>query len=132
LPLYSVVIDPNTTPYSIIVAGDGGVFQSGDQGKTWQKLGLDLPNAQMVMLAVDSNATPELLRVASWGRGAFQLVDCHKDCDAINAVCQDNCAADFESCGFETHEPHRACVKAFRACRKSCNDENAQCLASCK
>jgi hypothetical protein len=73
LPLYSVLIDPNTTPHTIIVAGDGGVFQTADQGKSWQKLGLSLPNAQMVMLALDSSVSPELLRVGSWGRGAFQL-----------------------------------------------------------
>ena len=74
LPLYSVVIDPNTSPHTIIVAGDGGVFQSTDLGKAWQVLGSGLPNAQMMALALDSSVRPEVLRVASWGRSAFELV----------------------------------------------------------
>jgi hypothetical protein len=73
LPLYSVVIDPSTTPHTIIVSGDGGVFQTADQGLTWQRLGLGLPNVQMRMLALDSGVSPELLRVGSWGRSAFEL-----------------------------------------------------------
>ena len=74
LPLYSVVIDPNTAPHTVIAAGDGGVFQSSDLGKTWQVLGSGLPNAQMTVLALDSSVRPEVLRVASWGRSAFELV----------------------------------------------------------
>jgi len=72
LPVYSVVIDPNTVLHTIIVAGDGGVFQTGDF-VTWQKLGAGLPNAQMVMLALDDSVKPEVLRVASWGRSAFEM-----------------------------------------------------------
>jgi len=73
LPLYSVVIVPSTTPHTIVVAGDGGVFQSADLGRSWQKLGSGLPNAQMQMLALDSSVKPILLRVGSWGRGVFEL-----------------------------------------------------------
>jgi photosystem II stability/assembly factor-like uncharacterized protein len=75
LPLYSVVIDPQTIPHTIVVAGDGGVFQSTDVGKTWQVLGSGLPvSAQMIALALDSDVRPEVLRVASWGRSAFELI----------------------------------------------------------
>jgi photosystem II stability/assembly factor-like uncharacterized protein len=73
LPLYSVVIDSNTNPHTIIVAGDGGVFQTTGFGFFWQKLGTGLPNAQMVKLALDDSARPKILRVASWGRGAFEM-----------------------------------------------------------
>ena len=55
------------------MAGDGGVFQTSDQGQTWQKLGTGLPNAQMQALALNTGARPEILRVASWGRSAFEL-----------------------------------------------------------
>ena len=75
LPLYSVVIDPNTDPHTIVVAGDGGVFQSTNLGKTWQTLGSGLPSSvQMRALALDNSVRPEVLRVASWGRSAFELV----------------------------------------------------------
>lgn len=130
LPLYSAVIDPNTTPHTIIVAGDGGVFQTGNQGKAWQKLGTGLPNAQMEMLALDSAASPELLRVASWGRGVFELSDCVQNCEAADSVCILNCEADFASCQQET--PHLNCRKTFKACKNSCEDDKAQCVASCK
>jgi photosystem II stability/assembly factor-like uncharacterized protein len=73
LPVYSVVIDPGQFPHTIIVAGDGGVFQTADQGGSWQKLGTGLPNAQMLALALNTGARPEILRVASWGRSAFEL-----------------------------------------------------------
>jgi hypothetical protein len=73
LPVYSVVIDPNTNPHTIIVAGDGGVFQTASLGIIWQRLGTGLPNAQMMMLALDDSVRPEILRVASWGRSAFEL-----------------------------------------------------------
>lgn len=71
LPLHSVVIDPSTSPHTIIVGGDGGVFQSADQGTTWQRLGLGLPNAQVQMLALDTST--ELLRAGTYGRSAFEL-----------------------------------------------------------
>ena len=82
--MYSVVIDSNSTPHPIIVAGDGGVFESVNRGQTWHKLGGGLPNVRMMMLALDSSAKPPLLRVASWGRGAFELALLPPACDAIS------------------------------------------------
>lgn len=73
LPLHSVVIDPGTTPHSIIVASDAGVLRSADLGASWQVLGQGLPHTQCQTMALDSTANPPLLRVGTYGRSAFEL-----------------------------------------------------------
>lgn len=73
LPLRSVVFDPGTSPnHAIIVAGDGGVLQSLDNGASWHRLGTELPNAECRSLALDPKSA--LLRVGTYGRSVFQLV----------------------------------------------------------
>ena len=71
--LRGVVIDPNTSPHSIIVATDFGVMRTLNQGATWEVLGAGLPNVQCTSLALDSSAMPSLLRVGTYGRSAFEL-----------------------------------------------------------
>jgi hypothetical protein len=73
LPITSVVIDPQTTPHSIIIASDLGVLRSLDDGGTWQKLGLGLPNVNVTSLNIDWTVTPSRLRAATYGRSAFEL-----------------------------------------------------------
>jgi hypothetical protein len=73
LPLTSVVIDPQTTPASIIVASDLGVLRTSDNGATWQRLGIGLPNVNVTSLNIDYTVTPSLLRAATYGRSAFEL-----------------------------------------------------------
>ena len=73
LPLHAVVIDPNTTPHNIIVAGDTGVMRTIDLGKTWHALGVSLPTVDCTTLAIDASATPGLLRVGTYGRSVFEL-----------------------------------------------------------
>ncbi len=73
-PLYSVVILPTTNPHTIIVGSDVGVQQSGDNGQTWQVLGGGLPRVQVTTLVLDSSVNPFVLRAATFGRSAFQLV----------------------------------------------------------
>lgn len=73
LPLYSVVIDPGTNPHSIIVSTDLGVLRSSDDGVTWQKLGLGLPNVNATSLQIDYTVEPSLLRLGTYGRSAFEL-----------------------------------------------------------
>jgi hypothetical protein len=73
MPLYSVVIDPQTTPHSIIVSTDLGVLRSLDDGATWQILGVGLPNVNATSLQIDYTVTPSLLRVGTYGRSSFEL-----------------------------------------------------------
>lgn len=73
LPTHSVVIDPGTSPHSIIVSNDAGVMRSLDNGLTWQRLGVGLPTVDSTQLALDYGADPPVLRVGTYGRSSFQL-----------------------------------------------------------
>jgi len=85
LPLHSVVIDPMTSPHTIIVASDSAVFQSADNGQTWQVLGLGMPTVDITSLAIDAGAAPPLLRASTFGRSAFQLAAATTALIAVNA-----------------------------------------------
>ena len=69
----AVVIDPNTSPHSIIVATDTGVRVTYDQGAFWQSMGTGLPIVSCTSLALDASARPSLLRVGTYGRSVFEL-----------------------------------------------------------
>jgi hypothetical protein len=73
LPTHSVVIDPGTSPHSIIVSNDAGVMRSLDNGQTWQRLGVGLPTVDSTQLALDYGADPPVLRVGTYGRSSFEL-----------------------------------------------------------
>jgi len=73
LPLHSVVIDPGTSPHSIIVSSDSGVARTVNGGATWQQLGLGLPRALSKSLQIDTGATPPVLRIGTYGRSTFEL-----------------------------------------------------------
>jgi Abnormal spindle-like microcephaly-assoc'd, ASPM-SPD-2-Hydin len=85
LPLHSVVIDPGTSPHTIVVASDAGVLQSADLGKTWQVLGIGMPTVEVTSLALDSAANPPLLRAGTYGRSVFELGAATTGLLAVNA-----------------------------------------------
>jgi hypothetical protein len=76
LPLLAIAIDPGTStaPRTIIVGGDGGVFQTTDDGASWQVLGFGLPTVEVTAVALDSSISPSLLRIGTYGRSSFELV----------------------------------------------------------
>ncbi len=84
MPLYSVVIDSQTSPVSIIVSTDLGVLRTQNSGSTWQRLGLGLPNVNAASLQIDDTVIPSLLRVATYGRSAFELTSATGPLLAIN------------------------------------------------
>ena len=103
LPITSVVIDPQTTPASIIIASDLGVLRTSDNGATWQRLGLGLPNANVTSLSIDFTVTPSVLKAATYGRSAFELTTAQGpllglDCDlgfgvvAVGTVASRECS----------------------------------------
>jgi photosystem II stability/assembly factor-like uncharacterized protein len=73
LPVYSVVIDPKTSPHSIIVSNDAGVLRSSDNGATWWRLGEGLPTVVSTSLAFDYSPDNPVLRVGTYGRSTFEL-----------------------------------------------------------
>jgi hypothetical protein len=85
LPLSDVVIDPSTIPHTIIVASDVGVFRTADNGATWQRFGLGLPNVLVSALAIDYTASPALLRAGTYGRSVFELAPASGPLLAVNA-----------------------------------------------
>jgi photosystem II stability/assembly factor-like uncharacterized protein len=85
LPVNSVVLDPGTTPPSIIAANDAGVVRSVDNGGTWQRLGLGMPLVDATWLALDTSVTPPILRVGTYGRSAFDLGTPSGPALAVNA-----------------------------------------------
>lgn len=78
LPLHAIAIDPgtNTAPRTIIVGGDGGVFQTTDDGASWQVLGVGLPTVGVNAVALDSSVSPSLLRIGTYGRSSFEFAPC--------------------------------------------------------
>ncbi|MCI0633859.1 MAG: hypothetical protein L0206_08095 [Actinobacteria bacterium] len=75
IPINSVVIDPSTSPSSIIVANDSSVMYTTDpsSGAAWFGLGSGLPTVYSMEMAHDPSAVPEILRVGTYGRSVFEL-----------------------------------------------------------
>jgi photosystem II stability/assembly factor-like uncharacterized protein len=72
-PLMAVVINKNTRPHAIVVAGLGGVFESLNEGESWHVLGTGFPNVLVMSLALDTSVDPSLLVAATWGRSVFSM-----------------------------------------------------------
>jgi len=68
-PVGALVVDP-TTPTTLYVATDVGVFRSIDDGTSWSRFDDGMPNAPVVDLAL--HPTLPILRAATHGRGMFQ------------------------------------------------------------
>lgn len=74
LPLHSVVWDTSTNPPTLIVASDAGVLRSTNLGDSWQVLGVNLPVVSCQSLAIDNTVTPRVLRIGTYGRSCFELL----------------------------------------------------------
>jgi hypothetical protein len=68
-PVSALVVDP-TTPTTLYVATEVGVFRSADEGGSWAPFDAGLPNAPVIDLAL--HPTRPVLRAATHGRGVFQ------------------------------------------------------------
>src|SRR5262249_24780335 len=69
LPVWKVVLD--TRNNFLYVGTDQGVFRSMDGGLTWALFGLNLPQVQVLDLALDQ--AQNTLTVATYGRGMYQI-----------------------------------------------------------
>ncbi len=62
-----------SVPPSVIVASEAGVMRTLDGGATWHVPGVGLPAVHCKSLALDTSASPSLLRVGTYGRSVFEL-----------------------------------------------------------
>jgi hypothetical protein len=68
-PASSIALDEATSPPTIFVASDVGVFVSTTRGRSWRRYGRNLPNAVVLDVSVDPKG--RRLVAATHGRGAF-------------------------------------------------------------
>lgn len=84
IPVNVVAIDRRGAVHFLYAGTDAGVYRSSDDGATWRRYGVGMPNA----VVVDIRLEPERnqIYVATQGRGAWRATlsfkDCPADCDA--------------------------------------------------
>ena len=72
LPAYAIALDPRTTPNTLYVGTDNGVFASTDLGGHWSVFRAALPNVQVVDLKL--NLSLNILAAATHGRGVWEIL----------------------------------------------------------
>jgi len=68
----SVLVDPNSNS-TLYVATDFGVFISLNTGKTWEPLGLNLPEIKVNDLKIVKEGTELILYAGTYGRGIYSV-----------------------------------------------------------
>ena len=71
LPAHAIVLDPRTSPATLYLGTDAGVFRSTDGGISWLRFGTGLPNAMVTDLQLSTQAN--FLDAATYGRSAWQI-----------------------------------------------------------
>ncbi len=70
VPVFTVAQDPDD-PAAWYAGTFIGLYRSGNDGKTWQRHGLGLPN--VIVTDVDFYRTGKMVRIATLGRGAWEV-----------------------------------------------------------
>jgi len=71
LPVWSIQIDNSTSPSTLYIGADDGVYTSTNLGDSWSRLGTGLPNVQVFQ--VEFNGSLRILGAATHGRGAWEI-----------------------------------------------------------
>jgi hypothetical protein len=71
MPVWSIQLDTTTTPTTILLGAEDGVYVSNDLGANWSRFGTGLPRAQVFQIAL--NTTTHILAAATHGRGAWEI-----------------------------------------------------------
>jgi len=127
MQVHAIAFDPDNGNHIMIGTEAAGLFESFDNGASWKAI----PSSDRVTgVSGFFFRQDNSVAVATYGRGLWLVHDCGQPCNDAYSACLDNCVADFESCPVET--PRLNCVQAYRACVKSCKDQQTQCLGACK
>ncbi|WP_426595713.1 choice-of-anchor D domain-containing protein [Cellulomonas sp. McL0617] len=71
IPVMDAAWDTSTVPSSLLVASDAGVLRL--DGATWKRVGPNLPKAGVQAIVRDSTAGQQVLRIATYGRSAWEF-----------------------------------------------------------
>jgi len=86
IPLNAIVVDPSS-PSTIYVGTDVGVFRTTDGGISWSEFGNGLPNVVVADLVL--NATGNKLRAATYGYGMWEI-ELGTPCSDVDVYIRDN------------------------------------------
>jgi photosystem II stability/assembly factor-like uncharacterized protein len=73
-PAHTLAIDPRTSPETLLLGNNIGVYASFNQGTTWVRYASGLPNVQVKQLQLELNGGVDVLNAGTYGRGVFQLL----------------------------------------------------------
>jgi photosystem II stability/assembly factor-like uncharacterized protein len=86
IPVNAIAVDLSS-PNTLYIGTDIGVFRTTDSGLHWSDFGTGLPNVVISDLAL--NATGDLLRAATYGYGIFEL-HLGSTCPSVDVYMRDN------------------------------------------
>lgn len=86
IPVNAIQIHP-TSPNTLYIGTDIGVFRTTDGGLSWTDFGAGLPNVVIADLAI--NGAGDTLRAATYGYGMFEI-DLVASCPAVDLYIRDN------------------------------------------
>lgn len=85
IPAQAIVIDP-TSPATLYLGTDIGVFRTTDAGGSWENFGLGMPNVVVTDLTFDH--TGRRVRAATYGRGMYERI-LDSSCEPFNVHVRD-------------------------------------------
>jgi hypothetical protein len=72
IPVNAITIDPTTTPATLYIGTDIGVFRSENDGTSWEYINNGHPN--VAVFGLERNPSTGQILSATHGRGMFELV----------------------------------------------------------
>lgn len=72
-PAHTLAIDPRTSPETLYLGNNIGVYVSYNQGVSWVRFGSAMPNVQVKQLQLQLNGGVNVLAAGTYGRGLFEV-----------------------------------------------------------
>ncbi|MGH8894251.1 MAG: choice-of-anchor D domain-containing protein, partial [Actinomycetes bacterium] len=73
VPVHGAAWDTTANPSRLLLATDNGVLRLDPAGPSWERIGPNLPRVGVQAIATDMGVVPPIVRVATYGRSAWQL-----------------------------------------------------------